>query len=102
MRRTVNIDAAQTVIIDALQGETFIIWMDAPIGQLGVKNVSPGQLYLFRFMQDSFGGHTVGWGGGILNMIQPDPMPNSTSVQSCIGMTGGVLQANLPGSWQSK
>ena len=98
MRRSLQIDAAQYVIIDALLGETFFISLGTSIRKLRVKNVSPGQLYVFVYKQDHVGGHSVSWGADIRNTTPIDPTPNSTTIQSCIAGTGGILNANLPGT----
>jgi len=98
MRRTLQIDAAQSVLIDALQGETFVIRMGTSIQRLQIKNVSPGQLYIFQLIQNQVGGHTIAWGAQISNGTAADPNPYSTTTQSFIGSTGGILRANLPGA----
>jgi hypothetical protein len=98
MRRIIKLEAAQTLIVDASTGETFLIQLTTSIRTLLIKNASPGQLYVFVLKQNAAGGHTVQWGSEVLNAAQPDITPNSTTVQSCIGTTGGILQANVPGS----
>lgn len=98
MRRLVAIDAAQSVLIDALQGETFAVSMGTSIKHLRVKNASPGQLYVFLLTQDQRGGHTVTWGSDIRNGAVLNPHPNSITVQSFIADTGGILEANIPGT----
>jgi hypothetical protein len=99
MRRTVNFDAAQTLLIDALQGENFAVRMGTSIEQLLIKNVSPGQLYVFILTQDETGGRTVTWGTQALNGSPPDPAPQSITVQSFIGTAQGSLEANLAATW---
>ena len=99
MRRPVQIEAAQTTQIDGLQGETFFIRLVTSIENLWVKNISPGQIYIFVLIQNEAGGHTVNWGAQALNASQPDPVPHSVTVQNCIGTTGGTLQSNIPGVW---
>lgn len=96
MRRPIQIDAAQSVLIDALDGETFLIKLTTSIKQLRVKNVSPGQLYVFVFTQDRVGNHTVTWGSEVRNAPTVDADPQTTTVQTFIGMTGGTLEANTP------
>jgi hypothetical protein len=98
MRRIIQIDAAQAVLIDALQGETFAIQLGTSISNLQIENVSPGQLYVFILTQDHVGGHTVAWGSEVLNAVSANPDPNSTTILCCIGTTGGILEANIPGT----
>ena len=98
MRRVLHIDAAQSVLIDALQGETFVISLITSIKQLRVKNVSPGQLYVFLLTQNYAGNHKITWGSEVLNGTAANPEPHSTTVQCFIGDTGGILKANLPGT----
>lgn len=99
MRRVVTIPSAQSVLIDAYQGETFVIRLITSIRTLQIKNVSPGQLYVFIVTQDQIGGHTIAWGTQVLNAFMVDPAPHSITTQCCIGTTGGILQANAPGAW---
>lgn len=96
MRRTVQIDAAQTVLLDALQGETFLVNLITSIKNFQIKNASPGQLYVFIFTQNQAGGHTVAWGSQMLNASTVNPQPHSVTVQSFIGDTGGTLRSNIP------
>lgn len=98
MRRPIQIDGASSIIIDALQGETFLIKLTTSIHQLRVKNVSPGQLYVFVFTQDKVGGHTVTWGSEVHNAPNVNDDPQTTTVQSFIGTTGGLLYTNAPGT----
>jgi len=98
MRRTVAIDAAQTVLIDAALGETFQIHLVTSIKHLRLKNVTPGQLYVFLLTQDHAGKHTVTWLPQVRNGAMPNPAPHSTTVQTCIADTGGILEVNIPGT----
>lgn len=100
MRRLVQLEAAQTLLIDASQGESFLIQMATSIQTLRLKNVIPGQLYLFMLVQNQAGGHRITWGSQVLNAEPADPAPHSITVQSCIASTGGILLANIPGSWK--
>lgn len=98
MRRLVQIDAAQSVLIDALKGETFLISFSTSIEYLRIKNASPGQLYVFILKQNAAGKHRIAWGGQVLNATAIDPQPNSVTVQKCVGQPGGILQATIPGT----
>jgi hypothetical protein len=99
MRKILQLAAAQTVIIDCLQGETFLIRMVTSIENLIINNISPGQLYVFFLSQDVVGGRSVTWGTMALNGTALDPAPHSVTVVTFIGQPGNYMQANLPGSW---
>jgi hypothetical protein len=101
MRPPIRIEAEQTVLIDALQGDVFLVRLTTSIRQLILKNASPGQLYVFVFTQDAVGGRTVQWGGQTLNGSSVMPDPDATTVQSFIANAGGTLQANLPATWSA-
>jgi hypothetical protein len=91
--------AAQSVIIDGIQGETFLIRMATSIRKLQVVNAAPGQLYVLILTQNNKGGHTVTWGAQALNATQPDPRPHSSTTLTFIAQPGNILQANVVGSW---
>lgn len=99
MRRIIQIEAEQTTLVDALQGEIFFVRLNTSIQQLIVKNVSPGQLYLFVFTQDVVGGRTVQWGNQTLNGSPVNPAPGTITVQSFVARGGAILQANLVATW---
>jgi hypothetical protein len=92
--------SAQTVIIDGLQGETFLIRMVTSIRHLFVKNISPGQMYVFVLTQNNAGNHTVAWGAQALNATALDFRPHSITTITFIGQPGNILQANVAGAWQ--
>jgi len=92
MRRLIQAAAAQSMVLDALQGETFVI-------ALGASVQSPGMLYVFLLKQNFSGGNSVAWGADIRNGTAADPRPFAVTVQSFIADTGGILKANLPGTW---
>ena len=85
--------------LDARKGETFVITLKTSVLSLRVRNAMPGMLYVFLFKQNSIGGKTVAWGADIRNGTGIDPRPLAITVQSFIADTGGILKANLPGTW---
>lgn len=87
------------MVIDALLGETFVIGMATSIQKIRVKNVTPGMLYVFILKQDNSGGASIQWGSSIRNGTGADPRPFAVTVQSFVGDTGGILKANIPGTW---
>ena len=99
MRRLLQQSASQSMVFDAMQGETFVISMETSISHLRVKNVSPGQLYVFVLKQNNAGGHRIAWPSTIRNGTAADPRPFSVTTQCFIGDTGGILKADLPGTW---
>jgi hypothetical protein len=99
MRRLVQLAAAQTVVLNGLDGETFVLSMGTSVSQVRVKNLTPGQLYVLILKQNNIGGHTIAYGPDIRNGVAADPRPLAVTVQSFIADTGGILKSNLPGTW---
>jgi hypothetical protein len=97
-RKTSRVNAAQSMLLDCAQYQTFIINLGTSVQTLRTKDVSPGQLYVFVAVQDSVGYRELNWGDRIRNGIQVDQSPNSITVQSYVGITGGILQAVPPGA----
>ena len=87
------------MVLDALQAETFVITMGASVQTLRMKNLTPGMLYVFLLKQNNSGGNSIAWGADIRNGTAADPRPFAVTVQSFIADTGGILKANLPGTW---
>ena len=99
MRRLLKQLAAQALLFDGQRQETFVVQFQTSCLNLAMKNVSPGQLYVFVLKQDAKGNHTLTWGSEMRNAMLLDPAPNSVTVQCFIGMPGNFLQANIPGTW---
>lgn len=87
------------MLLDGSQAQTFVILFGTSVDALMLKKISPGMLYVFVLKQDQRGSHTMNWGASALNAVPLDPRPNSTTVQSFIGMMDGTLQSNIPGTW---
>ena len=87
------------MLLDALKGETFVIEMATSIQQLTVKNLTPGQLYVFIFRQNQKGNHSLQWGAGIRNASAINLYPFSTTIQCLTALSDGTLLANIPGTW---
>lgn len=98
MRRLLFQPAAQSMMIDALLGETFLISMGTSIEKISVKNVTPGMLYVFILKQNNAGSHSIQWGDKIRNAVSADPRPFAVTVQCFIADTGGILESNIPGA----
>src|SRR5947208_11498684 len=99
MRRLKQLAAAQTVVLNGLEAETFVLSMGTSVSQVRVKNLTPGQLYILILKQNNTGGHTITYGANIRNAVPADPWPLAITVQSFIADTGGILKSNLPGTW---
>lgn len=87
------------MLLDGSQYETFVIDCKTSVDSLRVKNVSPGKLYVFVLVQDAAGNHRFSWGDRLRNAAPIDLDPEAITVQSFIGLTGGVLQSVPPGTW---
>jgi hypothetical protein len=100
MRRIKQLAAAQTVVLNGLEGETFVLSMGTSVSQVQVKNLSPWPgLCAHPEAEQHAGGHTIAYGASIRNAIAADPRPFAVTVQSFIADTGGILRSNLPGTW---
>ena len=99
MRRMLRQYAAQSLLLDASQAETFILDLQTSVQKLQLKNISPGQLYVFVLRQDETGNHRLNWGTQAVNAMMLDPNPLSVTVQCFIGTAGGTLFAVPPGTW---
>lgn len=99
MRRALFQTAAQTMLLDGRQYETFVILFGTSVDQLILKNFSPGMLYVFVMKQDQRGSHTMNWGTSTRNALPLNPTPQSTTIQCFICISDGTLQSNVPGTW---
>lgn len=63
---------------------------------LTISGVNAGDTVLFIFTQDSGGGHTVVWPSNAVGMGQPDPSPNTVSVQLARASADLTLHASGP------
>lgn len=99
MRRALNITAAAILLLDCSEYESFLIYFRTSVETLELRKIIPGVLYTFTLTQDGIGGHQLNWGSTARNATPLNPTPNSTTVQSFIGMAGGYLQAVPPGTW---
>jgi hypothetical protein len=99
MRRLRQLAAAQTIVLNGILAETFVLSMETSVSQVRVRNLTPGQLYIVILKQNNTGGHTIAWGTSARNAVPTDPRPFAVTVQSFIADTGGILRGNLPGTW---
>jgi hypothetical protein len=92
-------DSRSPIAFDGNIAVVFIVYMLGSVQQTArVRNIAPGVLYTFIFIQDAEGGFTFDWPPQCTNGTAIDPAPNSTTVQNFIGYTGGLLKANIPGT----
>ena len=103
MTRTLKLmySSQRPLFFDGLQAVVWKIAMQNSVSQSAaqIRNISPGVLYTFIFVQDAIGGHAFDWPPSCLNAPSIDPRPNAKTVQNLIGYTGGVLLAVPTGSW---
>jgi hypothetical protein len=86
-------------MLDGLAAVCWVINMQNDVLKPRVKNISPGQLYTVIIEQDAAGNHLFTWPPVCRNAARVNPAANSTTVQNFIGFTGGLLLANIPGTW---
>jgi hypothetical protein len=94
-RPFLTFDSSEAVLFDGLAAVCWFINMRSDLTNARVRNMSPGQLYTFVFIQDATGGHRMTWPSSCVNAAPIDPAPNATSVQSLIGDMNGFLYANV-------
>ena len=92
-------DSQSPMVFDGNRAVCFIVGLHSDVKTARVKNIAPGALYTFIFHQDAAGQNTFAWPSQCLNAPLVDPAPNSTTIQNFIGTTGGMLMADLPGTW---
>lgn len=90
-------DSSNLIVFDGNLAVCFIVNMTSDVDSARVKNIAPGCLYTFIFHQNGQG-NRFDWPGQCLNASPIDMTPGATTVQNFIGVTGGNLQANLPGT----
>jgi hypothetical protein len=100
IRPVQTFDSRTPIVFDGNAAVVFIVYMLGSVEKPPrVRNITPGVLYTFVFVQDAEGGFTFAWPAQCTNGAAIDPAPNSITVQSMIGYTGGLLKGNIPGAW---
>lgn len=98
-RPFLTFDSNEALLFDGLAAVCWFINLSTEVTASRATNISPGQLYTFVITQDDIGAHTFTWPPNCINAMMVDPTPNATTAQNFIGQTGGMLLANLPGTW---
>ncbi len=99
MRRLLKLAAGQTTVLDGTAAETFALTLKLTVTQIIMRNVVPGQLYVFIVTQDGKGEHQLAWGDQLINGVPVDPSAMASTVQSYVGLPGNLLFAVMPGGW---
>lgn len=86
------------MLLDGSLYQNFYITCHTAVQNLEVKNISPGQLYVFVLTQDAIGHHPFAWGTTVRNATPVNLEPEGITVQSFVGRRG-FMTANLPGVW---
>jgi hypothetical protein len=97
-----TLNTRRPLVFDGTKAVCFIMTLmnNVPAGR--TKNIAPGVLYTFIIHQNAAKSYTFAWPITCLNAIPVDQTPDSTTVQNFIGLTGGTLQADPPGTWTQK
>jgi hypothetical protein len=101
MRRIANIDPGLP-IFDCNVADCFVLNLVGNVTGTPVRNISPGALYTFMIIQDEVGGRSFTWPSNCLNPPIVNPEFGSTTTQNFIGVPGGQLIANAPGTWTAQ
>jgi hypothetical protein len=91
-------DSSDPLVFDGNVAVCFIIQMNSYAKGARIRNIAPGVFYTFIFHQDGTGGHEFEWPGACLNAPAIGLDPNLSTVQNFIGVPGGYMQANIPGT----
>lgn len=97
MRQIARFDSTIPLVFDCSKAQFFIVLLRSSVTHARVKNITPGVLYTFEFIQQ--GGNSFAWPSACRNATTVDPTPNSTTVQNFIGNTNGYMDANVAGTW---
>jgi hypothetical protein len=84
-------DSAIPLVFDCSAALCFIVIMRNTVSQSRIKNVAPGARYTFVFRQK--GNYAFTWPDVCHNASPVCEEPNSTTVQTFVGNTGGYLEA---------
>lgn len=100
-RPTKRINSGGGILFDGLQAVCWYVNMTSDVTASRVTNIAPGQLYTFVFTQNATGKNRMLWPANCINGAPINPAPNSTSVQHFVGLTGGLLYANIAPAWRT-
>lgn len=99
MRRQVQyFDSAIPLVFDCAQAQFFIVMLRTTVTRARVKNIVPGVLYSFMFLQK--GGYSFTWPDACRNGGAIDPKPESTTIEHFLGNSNGYMDANVGGTWK--
>jgi hypothetical protein len=98
-RTKLNLESSGTMLFDGIAAACWEIYMTSDVTTPPrVRNIIPGVLYTFIFVQDAEG-NTFAWPAACQNATPVNTAPLSTSVQNFIGLLGNQMAADLPGTW---
>lgn len=92
-------DSVSPPLFDGNDALCFIVQLRSSVTNARVRNIAPGALYTFIIHQDATGGHSFVWPSECIDAAEVDMRKNTTTVQNFIGDTGGLLKADLAGTW---
>jgi hypothetical protein len=84
---------------DADQYTAFQLLLTTNVTGATITNIIPGNLYTFITTQDATGGHTFNYPAGVVNASPINPTSNSTTTQTFIANSAGVLYPVAAGTW---
>lgn len=85
------------MVFDGSVADAWEIRMVGSVLSARTRLISPGRLYTFIIKQGAVTHHFF-WPTSCRNATAVNGEPYSMSVQNFIGLVGGILQANAPGS----
>jgi hypothetical protein len=102
MRPILQLEAFNNMLFDGITAACWIVSLHTSVGTARVRNIIPGQLYTVVFMQDQVGGHLFTWPSQFHNAKTVNLTAHAITLQNFIGLAGGDLYANMPGTWYEK
>lgn len=97
MRQIARFDSTIPLVFDCSRAQFFIVLLRSTVTQARVKNITPGVLYTFMFLQK--GGHSFTWPEVCRNGMAIDPKADTTTIEHFIGNENGYMDANVAGTW---
>jgi hypothetical protein len=84
---------------DADQYTAFELTLTTDVTGATITNIIPGNLYTFITVQDATGNHAFTYPGEVANASPINQTPNSTTTQTFIANSAGVLYPVAAGTW---
>ncbi len=99
MMRPIKTVSSDSPVFDGNEAVVWIVNMTSHSADARLKNIAPGVLYTFVFVQNAAGGNTFAWPKGAINPPPINTRPNGTTTANFIGKGGGQIASNASATW---